>query len=196
MVIRTTAGARRSLDSTTCVQGRRGTQTRRILWGLPLMVGIVLLLHGGVAWAEPTYCLLKTRSSWSFVGKGSGCWTMKSNSWRYGNWGGRGYSDGSRDGQVVDSMDALFREHDRAYTAAAGSAAKERLADGWLLGQLQALTNGKLASGKRAYLSSPRGAPQYVRVNVDGKETVWPFSEFARQQAIGGFALRILNNWY
>lgn len=44
--------------------------------------------------------------------------------WRYGNWGGAGYSNGREDGDAdgglapVDELDRIFRTHDRAYAAA------------------------------------------------------------------------------
>lgn len=61
------------------------------------------------------------------VGAPAGAESYTTVPWRYGNWGGGGYSNGDEGGNVwgsvkpVDTLDSIFRDHDRGYATADGT---------------------------------------------------------------------------
>jgi len=173
---------------------------------LASVVGIgcfVLIIAGGLfsnveeVRGQPIYDMFRARSDLTYAGKNAlaGQWFyIPSNydSWRYGNWGGINYGSGT----PVDAMDALFKSHDEAYAKARGNIAKIRLADAWLLGMLKALPLTRLPDGTGTYKTFPAGAPEFIQYNGGKTKKLAPFSEFARQQAIQAFYLRIQFNGY
>ena len=130
-------------------------------------------------------------------------------SWRYGNWGGSGWTnrrevtfkgwDGSFSAPVVDALDNIFRQHDvdmrdAGTNSTAKQQAKQNMIDG-----LNLLPSG--ASGEnhpvwgQIFQSSPSGAPFTVMVKpgspialpqVITSPKPMPFSEYARRQALLG----------
>lgn len=115
--------------------------------------------------------------------------------WRYGNWGGMLWGDGSKDGSAVDQMDRLFRTHDNAISAAKSrlsdiKKANRALLDG--LGKLPTQNKDPYKFWGPIYITTPKNAPAVVSVSAyssfnGGKSFKgfkdMPFSEYARRQA-------------
>lgn len=139
----------------------------------------------------------------TFVGGGTGSWTFSPLSWRYGYWGGSGWTAGfespktyDRYGVYVDSMDLLFRTHDNAYDDTKGFIDQKAIAT--------ADSNLKAGLGKLAitpdvywgniFVSSPKGAPATVKIlRYSANIAVYkymPFSEYARRQAVVAFTAK------
>ncbi len=142
------------------------------------------------------------------AGPGAVSWTSSPYRWRYGLWGGQGWSDGMENpktynpgGHYVDPMDGKFRAHDNAYTNAHGNAAKEHEADVTLIAGLKSLaTTLDPALGTSVYDVDDPGAPRTatVTVNLELPGTFvpilytfsMPFSEYARAQALAAFGVK------
>ena len=136
-----------------------------------------------------------------FVGSGAS-WHANPLAWRYGNWGGKGYSNGTDGGSAwgkvapVDTMDGFFRTHDQNYALGQW----HYTADQTLLKGLKSLPNFCDSYWGNIYSSSPGNAPSAVSVYMgstimnQGKVYLgWKnmkFSEYARRQAITAFTVK------
>lgn len=178
-----------TLDDTTAA-GIRGTAPKYVMSSL--QVAQLGIFPRGNPFSDDTFV-----EGGKVSGKAS--WSKDPYLWRYGNWGGYGWTDGKesptsycRCGSVVDTMDTYFRTHDNAYTDAKGASAKIRAADQSLLSNLQALPNARTPYWGSVYVSSPQGAPTDVRVLTGTGLRNIPFSEYARRQAVTGFQVQVI----
>jgi len=132
-------------------------------------------------------------------------WTWNPLGYRYGAWGGPGWSNGGVDpltatAAPADAMDALFETHDSAYAGGSDKLA----ADKTLLGGLLLLPNCPDPTWGPIYKpsSTPTGLTPDLKVQVSGISLFgngfffgWkamPYTEYARREAVAGMQALIL----
>jgi hypothetical protein len=132
-------------------------------------------------------------------------WTRDVRRWRYGNWGGGGWTNGQSmstaqwngraTAPALDAMDGLFLQHDTDYKDANGNEDAEIRADQRLLAGVRRLGTRDRYEGIPMYVARPAGAPQYVIFTVRYMfrrfDVPIPFSEVARLQVVAAFEARI-----
>lgn len=155
--------------------------------------------------AATKYVLVKILGINAFDGGPGVVWTWNPLGYRYGSWGGPGWSAGlenppSIDTGVpgVDAMDNCFKVHDIAYTGP-GSNEDRLLADKCLFGALYSLPNAFNPYWGYIYLASPTGLTT-PNVYVSGVSLIggkiffgWrgmPYTEYSRREAVA--AVRVM----
>ncbi len=128
-------------------------------------------------------------------------WTWNPLGYRYGYWGGPGWSGSGT--EYADAMDNFFRTHDLVYADPTKSTADKFAADNGLLNALQSLLpTTKVPYWGYIYISSPTGLPDSSSVvNVSGLSLIggkfffgWkpmPYTEYSRREAVTGMQLLI-----
>jgi hypothetical protein len=128
-------------------------------------------------------------------------WTWNPLGFRYGAWGGPGWTNGGLSAPYVfdyaDPMDKLFMEHDIAYA----SNFDKLIADKYLVAGLLSLPNEATSLWGSIYVSNPKGLAEDLMVQVSGISLIgnkiffgWkpmPYSEYARREALAGMGLMI-----
>jgi hypothetical protein len=128
-------------------------------------------------------------------------WTWNPLGFRYGAWGGPGWTNGGLPGpyvpQYADEMDALFMAHDIAYDT--GSKTKLE-ADQELVAGLSLLPNSPPGFWGAIYQTNATNVKDWV-VQVSGVSLIggktfflWrpmPYSEYARREALAGMGVMI-----
>jgi hypothetical protein len=167
---------------------------------------------------QAQYVLVRVIGLNTFDGGSGVQWTLNPLGYRYGNWGGPGWSDGQNNPQVVDpsgvvvdgnfGMDACFRTHDLVYYSNP-TAQQKSDADNALLVALNSLPKTAFQSYKSStyhynwgdiYVTTPIDAPPSVSVfglSLIGQRIFlgWnpmPYSEYSRREAVYGMQLMIL----
>ncbi len=138
------------------------------------------------------YVLVRTVLNLFDIGPGLN-WTLNPYGYRYGAWGGPGWTAGGGDGvnAPADAMDALFKQHD------------EGMPDQWLIVELNKLPNELVRFWGLIYIPASitpgSGLPLYKKVWVSSLSILggkfffgWrpmPFTEYSRRQALMGMQL-------
>jgi hypothetical protein len=147
---------------------------------------------------EYKYVLVKTVLN-AFDGGRGVRWTWNPLGFRYGAWGGPGWSRGNGETDVADAMDNLFMAHDLAYESSSDNAARLAADQGLLLG-LDTLAT--VYNGYWGMIYDPAVAPQGLStstVRVSGISFIgnrfffgWrpmPYTEYARREAMTGVGI-------
>jgi hypothetical protein len=131
-------------------------------------------------------------------------WTWNPLGYRYGAWGGPGWSNGGLTSGLADpadALDTLFMSHDLAY---AGSGSKLDADKGLLAGllNLPSTVSGSDPFWGQIYTATPKGLPSNSDVKVSTLSIFnnrlffgWhamPYTEYARRQAVAGVQALIL----
>ena len=127
-------------------------------------------------------------------------WTWNPLGYRYGAWGGPGWTNGglaTGDAPVADTMDSYFRLHDLAYNGGQNKLAADQI----LLAALLGLPNSPNAIWGPIYVNNPTGL-NVSSVYVSGLSLVggkiffgWkpmPYTEYARREAVAGLGVMVL----
>lgn len=128
-------------------------------------------------------------------------WTWNPLGYRYGYWGGPGWTNGNSPtgtAPTADAMDALFMNHDIAYESGADQLEADKILLGGLMGL--ATTNHSYWGPIYIPLVAPTGLNSpIVRVSgwslIGGKFSFrWhnmPYTEYARREALAGMGLMV-----
>jgi hypothetical protein len=125
-------------------------------------------------------------------------WTWNPLGYRYGNWGGPGWS--GQDGGPVDTMDGYFKAHDNGVAYQIPGVPLGTSNDAALLGLLNSLA--ATPSGTiwgNIYVSTASGLPSDVNVfgfsliggKIFTKPIPMPYEEYSRREAVYGMQLLI-----
>jgi hypothetical protein len=149
------------------------------------------------------YVLVKILGINTFDGGAGVQWTWNPLGYRYGYWGGPGWTNGgstSGTASTADDMDKLFRFHDQVYAASTSTAADKLAADGALLYGLVTLPKTPIPYWGNIYVSTPDGLTT-PNVSVSGVSLIggklflgWrnmPYTEYSRREAMAGMGLLI-----
>jgi hypothetical protein len=140
----------------------------------------------------PEYMLVKVFGLNMFDFGADGKWTWNPLGYRYGNWGGPGWTN---KGPYVDPMDFCFMLHDIGEPT--GFTDRELLA---ALSSLPELYGSNWGNWGKIYVTSPEGVPSNVYVygfsliggRIFPKPVEMPYTEYSRREAVYGMQLLIL----
>ncbi|MBN1380907.1 MAG: hypothetical protein JXA41_04460 [Deltaproteobacteria bacterium] len=142
---------------------------------------------------DPQYVLVKIWGINMFDGGRGVVWTWNPLGYRYGYWGGPGWTDGYGDGTTyADTMDGCFMAHDKAYNTASGNP-ELLLADAELFNGLKSLPKTSYPYWGSIYVANPTGLTS-PDVSVAGFSLIggkfffgWrkmPYTEYSRREAM------------
>jgi hypothetical protein len=127
-------------------------------------------------------------------------WTWDPLGFRYGAWGGPGWTNGGQttgDAPAADLMDGFFKQHDEDYA----SNLDKLVADKKLIAGLLSLPNDSRSPWGGIYVSNPKGLKADLMVQVSGISLIgskvffgWkpmPYSEYARREALAGMGVMV-----